>query len=65
MRVEVPALALVCGAVAVADVGVRGIVVVVVTGTTGAAECGAREGVEESWVVVVPLLVLVAITSGG
>ena len=63
--VEAAALGLVCATVTVAEVGVRGIVVVMVTVTTGAAEGGAREGVEEGWVVVVPVLVLVAITSGG
>ena len=65
LRVEAPALALVCATVVVAEVGVRGTVVVVVTVTTGAAEVGAREGMEEDWVVGVPMLVLIAITSGG
>ena len=65
VRVETPALAHACGAVAGAGVGVRGIVVDVVTVTTGAAEVGARKGVEETWVVVVPVLVLLAITSTG
>ena len=65
LRVEVAALALVCATVAVAGVGARGIVVVVVTVTTGTAEVGAREGVEEGWVLAVPVLVLIAITSGG
>ena len=63
-RVETPALALVCATVTGAGVGVRGIVVVGVTVTIGAAEVGAREGVE-TWVVVVPVLVLLAITSTG
>ena len=65
LRVEVLALALVCATVAVAGVGARGTMVEVVSGTTGAVEVGAREGVEEAWVVVVPVLVLVPITSRG
>ena len=64
-RVEAPALVLICATVIVAEVGVGGTVVVLVTVTTGAEEVGAREGVEEAWVVVVPVLVLVAITSRG
>ena len=65
LRIETPALVLVCATVVVAEVGVGGTVVVVVTVTPGAAEVGAREGVEEAWVVVVPVLVLVPITSRG
>ena len=65
LRIEVPALALVCATVAVVGVGARGMVVEVVTGTTEAAEEEGREGVEEGWVVVVPVLALVAITSRG
>ena len=65
LAVETPALPVVCAAVTVAAVGVRGIVVVVVTVTTETAWAGGREGVEEGWMVVVPALVLVAITSGG
>ena len=65
LRVEVPAPALFCATVAVAEVGVEGTVVVVVTGATEAAEVEGREGVEEGWVVVVPVLVLVPITSRG
>ena len=65
-RVAVLALALVCATVVAAmQVGVRGIVVVVVTVTTEAAEVEGREGVEEGWVGVVPVLVLIAITSRG
>ena len=65
LRVEAPALVLVCASVVIAEVGVRGAAVVVVTVTTRAAEVGARAGVEEAWVVVVPVLVLVPITSRG
>ena len=64
-RVEVPALALVCATVTVAEVGVEGTVVVAGTGTTEAAAVEGREGVEEGWAVVIPALVPVAITSGG
>ena len=64
-RVGAPALALVCATVVATAVGVRGIVVVVVTVTTGATEVGAREGMEEGWIVGVPVLVLIAITSLG
>ena len=65
-RVTVPALALVCATVVtIVEVGVRGILVVVVTVTPEAAEVGGREGMEEDRVVGVPMLVLIAITSGG
>ena len=40
-------------------------VVVVVTLTTAVDEVGAREGVDQTWVNVVPVLVLGAITSTG
>ena len=65
LSVEAAALALVCAPLAAAGVGIEGAVVVAGTGTTEAAAVEGREGVEEGWVVVVPALVLVAITSGG
>ena len=64
-RVDVPALALVCATVTVVEVGVKGIVAVVVTVTTGAAEVEGREGVEAGCVMAVPALVLIAITNRG